>query len=84
MLRAQLKLRGRQLADGRGSDVVSPIIVTRDNVEAEALPFYIRQHQVIVVKDDVEILTERIEEQLMRTREESQTPVWKSWAESVP
>jgi hypothetical protein len=56
--------------------VVSPIIITRDRIKPDELPFYLRQHQVIVVEDDAQDVTQRIERQLTQTRKERQTPVW--------
>lgn len=60
--------------DGR----VSPVIVTHDDIEHEKLPFYLRQHQVIAVKDNIEMVQKRIERQLLQVKKENQIPVWKS------
>lgn len=65
------------------SAVVSPVIVTRDKVKAEELPFYLRQHQVIVVEDDAQKVNQRLERQLMQAWKERQTPVWKLHAKSA-
>lgn len=59
-------------------DKIAPVIVTRDDIEHEKIPFYIRQHQVISVKDNIEKVQKRITRQLMQARAESQVPIWKS------
>ena len=60
---------------------LDPVIVTRDRLQPDELPFYLRQHQVIVVEDDPKIASQRIERQLMLTKKYLQAPVWQSLGE---
>jgi hypothetical protein len=66
-----------ELGHIRYGGVVSPLIVTRDNKETLEIPFYLRQDKIIFADDDAQTVKQSIERQLMLTRRERQTPVWK-------
>ena len=55
---------------------ISPVIVTRDAIKLEDLPFYLRQHVVIVVGSDKQIVADRIARQLALSRKK-RAPSWK-------